>query len=154
MDWGPDGLAREIRLSRRSCGDRGDDLVAVGDLADLAAAQRQIAALAGRTHELHSAFVIARDGAVTQLAPFNRTTWHAGVSQWGGRSGVNAFSIGIELDNAGRLERAGQHWRSPLSKRAYADDDVVVVFHGQAQQLVAHRATDRVNLHNTLFLIR
>jgi septum formation protein len=31
--------------------------------ADLAAAQSQIAALAGRTHELHSAFVMARDGA-------------------------------------------------------------------------------------------
>ena len=31
--------------------------------ADLAAAERQIAALAGRSHELHSAFVIARDGA-------------------------------------------------------------------------------------------
>lgn len=31
--------------------------------ADLAAAERQIAALAGRTHELHSAYVIARDGA-------------------------------------------------------------------------------------------
>jgi septum formation protein len=31
--------------------------------ADLAAAERQIAALAGRAHELHSAFVIARDGA-------------------------------------------------------------------------------------------
>jgi len=31
--------------------------------ADLGAAERQIAALAGRTHELHSAFVIARDGA-------------------------------------------------------------------------------------------
>lgn len=30
---------------------------------DLAAAERQIAALAGRTHELHSAFVIACDGA-------------------------------------------------------------------------------------------
>lgn len=31
--------------------------------ADLAGAARQIAALAGRSHELHSAFVIARDGA-------------------------------------------------------------------------------------------
>lgn len=30
--------------------------------ADIAAAARQIASLAGRTHELHSAFVIARDG--------------------------------------------------------------------------------------------
>ncbi len=31
--------------------------------ADLAAAERQIASLAGRSHELHSAFVIACDGA-------------------------------------------------------------------------------------------
>jgi septum formation protein len=31
--------------------------------ADLAGATRQIAALAGRSHELHSAFVMARDGA-------------------------------------------------------------------------------------------
>ncbi|SDH75844.1 Maf family protein [Bosea robiniae] len=31
--------------------------------ADLAGAARQIAALSGRSHELHSAFVIARDGA-------------------------------------------------------------------------------------------
>ena len=31
--------------------------------ADAAAAREQIAALAGRTHELHSAFVLARDGA-------------------------------------------------------------------------------------------
>jgi len=39
------------------------DGVAFHKPADLAAAERQIAALAGRTHELHSAFVIARDGA-------------------------------------------------------------------------------------------
>jgi septum formation protein len=39
------------------------DDVAFHKPADLAAAERQIASLAGRTHELHSAFVIARDGA-------------------------------------------------------------------------------------------
>lgn len=39
------------------------DDVAFHKPADLAAAQRQIGALSGRTHELHSAFVIARDGA-------------------------------------------------------------------------------------------
>jgi septum formation protein len=32
--------------------------------ADLAAARAQIAALSGRTHELHSAFVLARDGSL------------------------------------------------------------------------------------------
>ncbi|WP_377843362.1 Maf family protein [Bosea sp. UC22_33] len=39
------------------------DSIAFHKPADLAAAERQIATLAGRTHELHSAFVIARDGA-------------------------------------------------------------------------------------------
>lgn len=39
------------------------DGVAFHKPADMVAAERQIIALAGRTHELHSAFVIARDGA-------------------------------------------------------------------------------------------
>lgn len=73
--------------------------------------------------------VIGRDGSIVQLAPFNRITWHAGVSQWAGRSGLNAFSIGIELDNAGILERVGSRWLSKASKRTYADDDVLVANH-------------------------
>lgn len=73
--------------------------------------------------------VIGRDGKITQLAPFNRVAWHAGQSQWAGRSGLNNFSIGIELDNAGKLERAGSRWISAVSKRAYPDDDVLVANH-------------------------
>ena len=73
--------------------------------------------------------VIGRDGRVTQMAPFNRIAWHAGQSQWAGRIGLNGFSIGIELDNAGKLERAGNRWISAVSKRVYADDDVLVARH-------------------------
>lgn len=73
--------------------------------------------------------VIGRDGSLTQLCPFNRVAWHAGQSQWAGRTGLNNFSIGIELDNAGRLERAGGQWRSAISKRVYPDDDVLVANH-------------------------
>lgn len=73
--------------------------------------------------------VIGRDGAITQMAPFNRIAWHAGQSQWDGRSGLNQCSIGIELDNAGRLERVGSRWVSTASKRAYVDDDVLIAKH-------------------------
>ncbi len=73
--------------------------------------------------------VIGRDGGITQLVPFNRIAWHAGQSQWAGRSGLNGFSIGVELDNAGHLERAGGRWISAASKRVYADDDVLVANH-------------------------
>ena len=47
--------------------------------------------------------VIGRDGLITQLAPLNRATWHAGKSSYRGRAGVNAFSIGIELVGPGQM---------------------------------------------------
>jgi N-acetylmuramoyl-L-alanine amidase len=45
--------------------------------------------------------VVAKDGRVFQLLPFNIKGWHAGVSSYNGRSGVNAFSIGIENQGIG-----------------------------------------------------
>lgn len=54
--------------------------------------------------------LIGRDGSITQLVAFNRKAWHAGVSRWAGRNGVNAFSLGIELDNPGKLERRSSGW--------------------------------------------
>jgi N-acetyl-anhydromuramoyl-L-alanine amidase len=44
--------------------------------------------------------VIRRDGHLTQYVPFGLRAWHAGVSQYGGRSGCNDFSVGIELEGA------------------------------------------------------
>jgi AmpD protein len=42
--------------------------------------------------------VIRRDGALTQYVPFHARAWHAGVSQYGTRSGCNDFSVGVELE--------------------------------------------------------
>ncbi|HEX3845241.1 MAG TPA: 1,6-anhydro-N-acetylmuramyl-L-alanine amidase AmpD [Steroidobacteraceae bacterium] len=42
--------------------------------------------------------VIRRDGAITQYVPFGMRAWHAGHSEYQGRSGCNDFSIGIELE--------------------------------------------------------
>lgn len=42
---------------------------------------------------------IARDGNVVQLVPFNIKGWHAGASTWNGLTGLNSYSIGIELQN-------------------------------------------------------
>jgi N-acetylmuramoyl-L-alanine amidase len=73
--------------------------------------------------------VIARDGTITQMVPFNREAWHAGQSRWGSLSGLNRHSIGIELDNAGCLIRSGGKWVSPLTRRSYPDSDVTVAAH-------------------------
>ena len=54
--------------------------------------------------------VVARDGQVFQLVPFDVRAWHAGASSLDGRPNVNAFSIGVELANAGRLVRRDDRW--------------------------------------------
>ena len=47
---------------------------------------------------------------MTQLLPFHIVGWHAGRSQWGERTSLNQYSIGIEIDNAGQLsERDGRY---------------------------------------------
>ncbi len=43
-------------------------------------------------------FFVRRDGRVVQFVSCDQRAWHAGVSQWRGRSGCNDFSVGIELE--------------------------------------------------------
>lgn len=45
-----------------------------------------------------SHFLIERSGQVVQFVSGNDAAHHAGVSQYRGRSGCNAFSLGIELE--------------------------------------------------------
>ena len=56
--------------------------------------------------------VVARNGRITQLAPFNVKAWHAGISHWDGLSGLNSYSIGIEMDNAGLLKKVGDKYQA------------------------------------------
>jgi N-acetylmuramoyl-L-alanine amidase len=55
---------------------------------------------------------VGRDGRVRQLLPFNKIAWHAGKSSWQGRSGLNQYSIGIEMGNAGRLIKIGASFQA------------------------------------------
>ncbi|MGE8942715.1 peptidoglycan recognition protein family protein [Leptospira interrogans] len=51
--------------------------------------------------------VVECDGSVTQMVDFDRTAWHAGTSEWRGRKGCNAFSVGIEIVSPGKLTKRG-----------------------------------------------
>ena len=42
--------------------------------------------------------LIRRDGEIVQYVPFAARAWHAGQSEYRGRTGCNDFSIGIELE--------------------------------------------------------
>jgi len=56
------------------------------------------AGIAGLTVSSH--LLVRRDGRVVQFVPFPARAWHAGVSEHGGRTRCNDFSIGVELEGA------------------------------------------------------
>jgi N-acetylmuramoyl-L-alanine amidase len=72
--------------------------------------------------------VVARDGGLTQLVPFDRRAWHAGPSRWEDREDLNRWSFGIELDNAGPLQRRPDGWTSGWGARI-DDAEVVEAIH-------------------------
>ena len=70
-----------------------DHLFTGGLRADAHPSFRETAGLRVSAHA-----VIRRDGAITQYVPFGMRAWHAGQSQYQGRTACNDFSIGIELE--------------------------------------------------------
>jgi len=48
--------------------------------------------------KVSSHFLIRRDGGLIQFVPCSRRAWHAGQSEWRGRSRCNDFSIGVEIE--------------------------------------------------------
>ena len=52
-------------------------------------------------------FVVERDGGITQMAPCDRQTWHAGKSSWRDRKHCNGFAVGIEIVAPGKLAADG-----------------------------------------------
>jgi N-acetylmuramoyl-L-alanine amidase len=72
--------------------------------------------------------VIGRDGKIIQLIDFNKKAWHAGQSKWGSINSFNDNSIGIELDNPGRLTKVDDKYVSWF-KKEYSKDNVVEATH-------------------------
>jgi len=60
-------------------------------------------------HKVSSHYVITDEAnaKIYQLVDESRSAWHAGQSDWYGRSGINANAIGIEIVNPGRISGPG-----------------------------------------------
>lgn len=67
--------------------------------------------------------IIGKEGEIIQLVPFDTVAWHAGRSSWAERSGLNKYSIGIELDNPGRLEQRAEGYYTWFGTKV--DDSLV-----------------------------
>ncbi|WP_255469361.1 MULTISPECIES: N-acetylmuramoyl-L-alanine amidase [Butyricimonas] len=66
--------------------------------------------------------VIGREGELVQLVPFNIEAWHAGRSWYAGRAELNHYSIGIELDNLGKLRVEGNTFVAECGRKVKPED--------------------------------
>jgi AmpD protein len=53
--------------------------------------------------KVSSHLLIQRSGKIVQYVPLNRRAWHAGESNYCGRSCCNDFSIGIEVEGSDEI---------------------------------------------------
>jgi N-acetyl-anhydromuramoyl-L-alanine amidase len=56
--------------------------------------------------------LLRRDGALLQFVPLHLRAWHAGVSQCEGRTRVNDFSVGIELEGGDDMSYEDVQYRA------------------------------------------
>jgi N-acetylmuramoyl-L-alanine amidase len=98
-----------VQVPLRSTPNRGGlikpELIVLHDTAGRLDGKSSIAWMTNRAARASANLFVDREGNVTQLAPLNVSTWHAGKSKYKGRSGVNGFGIGIEIENPGKMEQ-------------------------------------------------
>lgn len=106
-------------------------------------AESSVSTLCNPKTKASAHLVVGRDGSITQLVSFNTIAWHAGNSSYKGRVGFNRYSIGIEIDNAGRLTKAGNEY-SAWFGRAYPEAEVFEGIHrNESKPSYWHRYPER-----------
>jgi AmpD protein len=62
-------------------------------------------------HRVSAHLLIRRDGELVQFVDLWRRAWHAGPSQFEGRTACNDFSIGIELEGTDDIPYTNQQYK-------------------------------------------
>ncbi len=108
-------------------------------------ARSAVNTLINPTSKASAHLVVDIDGSITQLVPFNIIAWHAGKSRYNNRIGLNKYSIGIEIVNAGRLKKSGAAYASwfgrkyPAEEVAYAqhrNEDIATYWHQYTEEQI------------------
>ncbi|APD90830.1 N-acetylmuramoyl-L-alanine amidase [Alteromonas mediterranea] len=99
-------------------------------------------------------FALGRNGDIVQMLPTNKIGWHAGKSHYKGRSGLNRYSIGIELDNAGQLKPRGGGTYESWFGNVYGESEVIAAQHPNQSVLgYWHKYTD-IQIASTISLCK
>jgi len=87
----------------------GEDFINQLFLGTLNTNQPEFADLQGVEVSAH--LLIRRDGEIIQYVPFDKRAWHAGKSQFRGKSNCNDFSVGIELEGCDDIPYTKEQYR-------------------------------------------
>lgn len=71
------------------------------------------------TQKIAAHIVLGKDGAITQMIPFNKKANHAGSSNWDGVDGMNTNAIGIEIVNPGMVSKTFPAKTNPIVKASH-----------------------------------
>ncbi len=99
-------------------------------------------------------FVVGRNGDIVQMLPTNKIAWHAGESHYEGRSGLNQYSIGIELDNAGQLKARGDGTYESWFGEVYGENEVLAAQHANQQSIGYWHKYTEVQIARTLSICK
>jgi N-acetylmuramoyl-L-alanine amidase len=116
--------------------------------------------LCNRKARASAQLIVGAAGGYVQLVPFDRIAWHAGESIWNGHTKASEWSIGIELDNPGKLVRTAAGWATYFGD-PIPDQNVVIDERGQgwhafseAQILDAYLACEAlIDVYPTLSMV-
>jgi N-acetylmuramoyl-L-alanine amidase len=63
--------------------------------------QEALAWMCNAASKVSAHYMVEENGEIVQMVEEDRRAWHAGISHWAGRDGLNDISIGIEIVNKG-----------------------------------------------------
>ena len=70
--------------------------------------------LCDKKNKVSSHFLINKKGQIYQLVNLKKRAWHAGESYWAGKKDINSYSVGIEIDNSGKLIHYENYTRNQI----------------------------------------
>ena len=105
---------------------------------DMASSDAALQRLCDPGAKVSAHYLVGRDGRVFQLVAETQRAWHAGQSFWRGQAGINAGSIGIELDNPGEASGPAPFPAQQMAALAMLCTDILRRHPIPARNIVGH----------------
>jgi len=96
-------IKEHFKTSKKSSGNNTCEFIILHHTASTAPARNNAVYLATNPDAILSAhYVVGKDGDIYKIGEDKDILWHAGRSYWKGKSGLNKYSIGIEVNSSGK----------------------------------------------------